>query len=88
VSLAEELQERIRGCAEGRAHLTSLRDWLADHVQVIEDSQDDRAEVLADHAWILLAELDYGHRDEQDVRSELGQLLAPSRTLDRHRAAS
>lgn len=88
MSLAEELQARIRACVEERLELSSLRDWLGDHVQVIEDAQDDRADTLADGAWILLSELDYGHRDEDEVRSELEQLIAPSCDPDRQRVAS
>jgi hypothetical protein len=71
MSLALALQEEIRAYLSGRVTLDGLREWLDERMQAIEDADDDALDGLADRAWTLFAELDYGHRDELEVRREL-----------------
>src|SRR5689334_16489269 len=83
VNLAQMLREEIMAYVEGRQALAALRTWLADHVQEIANSDDPDVERLDGQAWILIAELDYGHRDEADVRTRLAAAITP----ERHAAA-
>ena len=76
MDLATELKELIRAYVEGTRTITDVRDWLAVHVQDIEDADDPVAEDLSGDAWTLLAEFDCGHRTEEDLRSELSLFLA------------
>ena len=96
MGLTQEVQEQVKSYVEGQIQLSDLRQWLDVRVQAILDASDDEAEALADRAWALFAEFDYGHRDEADVRAELAkQLTVPhSESLhtrglsDRTRASS
>ena len=69
--LYADLQEQIRAYLAERSTLVELRDWLADHAQAIVDSGHRELDALDGLVWVLVSELDYGHRDEADVRCEL-----------------
>lgn len=71
MDLYTDLQEQIRAYLAGRSTLVELRDWLADHAQAIVDSGHRELDELDGLVWVLVSELDYGHRDEADVRREL-----------------
>jgi hypothetical protein len=84
MSPAEALREQIYAFVHGRVALRDLRTWLGLHVRAIEDAADPEARDLAGEAWALFSELDYGHRDEDDVkRALLGALPSPSSTPPR-----
>ena len=74
MALREEVQEQIVAYLESRNSLDDLHYWLADHVQEIADVGDCEGRELADRAWILIAEFDAGHRDEDGVRDALTDL--------------
>ena len=74
MDLAQELRGQISAYLSGAKALADLRDWLAAHVQAIYDIEDQDARELSDRAWILVSELDCGHRDEDSGRQALGDL--------------
>lgn len=75
MNLDQELQHRITAAVNARAGLRDLRAWLGAHVQDVEDANNQEMGRLAGHAWALLAEYEYGHRDEESVQTELRNLL-------------
>lgn len=76
MDLAQELRDQIDAFIEGREPIGTLRDWLDLHVEAIEDAGVPELDVLTGNLWALLAELDYGHRSETDLRVDLrGHLL-------------
>jgi hypothetical protein len=75
MDLARELREQIRAYVERQTTLADLREWLDAHAEVIENSDDPAVVELSENAWILFAERDRGHRDEEHLRAELGRLL-------------
>lgn len=76
MNLTHELQDVLTAYLDGRMTLEQLRMWLAERVQLLADAGDASATHLADQVWIVLSEFDYGHRDEAEVRAELGRELA------------
>jgi hypothetical protein len=76
MDLAQEFRDQIRSYIEGGCSLGELREWLVLHTQGIADGGDTELNELDGRAWILVSEYDYGHRDEQGLRSELRRLLA------------
>jgi hypothetical protein len=78
MDLTRELTDQIRSYVEQRCTLAELRAWLAGLVPVLDASEDLSARQLADRLWTILAELDYGHRDEPGARAGLAELLNPS----------
>ena len=84
MDLTRELTDQIRSYIEQRCTLAELRACLAGLVPVLDASEEPSARQLADRLWTVLAELDYGHRDETGVRAALAELLNPS-DIVRHR---
>ncbi len=84
MNLTHELQDVLTAYLDGRMPLEQLRLWLAAHVQALADAGDPEATRLADQVWIVLSELDYGHRDEAEVRAELQRELAAVHTRYDH----
>ncbi len=78
MDLTQALREQVRSYVDGRSSIAALRGWLGDHVQEIADSGDPHANALDGLAWILISELDYGHRDEASIRVELQHALETS----------
>ena len=74
MDLAHELRGRIMAYVEGRLALADLRAWLDARTQAIHDG-DGEVDDLADRAWRLFAELDYGQRQEDEVRQVLAEAL-------------
>ena len=60
---------------QGTVTIEALRDWLADRVQAVADSDDPAVQQLAASAWILLAAYDYDYRDETEVRRAIAEGL-------------
>jgi hypothetical protein len=73
MDLAQELKGRIVA-VEGRLALADLRAWMDARTHAIHDV-DGEVDDLADRAWSLFAELDYGHRHEGEVRQVLAEAL-------------
>ena len=71
MDLKIQLRDQICSYVAGDRGLIDLRLWLADHAQDIADSGDEQLDQLDGRAWILISELDYGHRDESEVRENL-----------------
>ncbi len=71
MSFAEDLYKRIEAAAEGSISPSVLHTWLDEHVGSLDEAADDNLDELAERAWMLLAELDNGHRTVADVRAEL-----------------
>jgi hypothetical protein len=76
MDLVSELREQIRAYVQGRAALADLRLWLSDHVQEISDTGSRELDTLDGLVWVLLSELDYGHRTEDEVRRLLADVVA------------
>ena len=70
------LQEKIRSYVEGHLDQADLRLWLGDHAQEIASSGDAELDDLDGLVWVLVSELDLGHRDEESVRAELAARLS------------
>ena len=83
MDLTRELTDQIRSYVERRSTLAELRGWLAGHVPVLDARDTPAAHQLADRLWMVLAELDRGHRDETSVRAALAALLDPSDVVPR-----
>lgn len=75
MDLARELRELVQSYVNGDAELHAVREWLEDHVQAIHDSAFRELRDLDAQIWSVLAEYDYGHRDDQSVRLQLMQLV-------------
>ena len=83
MDLTREVTDQIRSYVEQRCTIAELRAWLAGLVPVIDTSEEPTARHLADRLWTVLAELDYGHRDETGVRAALAELLNRSDVVQR-----
>ncbi len=83
MNLARELRTLVTAYVEGESALGELRDWLAAHVAAIDEGDDTVVRDLADRVWILIAEFDYGHRDEDGIREALADLLGKRSSLTR-----
>lgn len=75
MSLSSQLESEARSYLRGTTSLEQLQAWLDTHVQKTADSNEPAAIELSDRIWILLGELGYGERTEDDVRTELNRLL-------------
>jgi len=75
MSLSTQLESIVRSYLNGTTSLEQLHAWLDTHVQETADSNERAAIELSDRTWILLGELGYGERTEDDVRTELNRLL-------------
>jgi hypothetical protein len=75
MDLTTDLRAQIHSYVEGRSTLEDLRMWLADHVQEIADAGSAELDELDGLVWVLISELDYGHRDEAEVRELLAEAL-------------
>lgn len=75
MSLSSQLEFMARSYLSGKTSLEQLEAWLDTHVQETAHSNELAAIELSDRIWILLSELGYGERTEDDVRSELNRLL-------------
>lgn len=73
MSLLTDLQEAIRSYASGQTEHRELQRWLNANVQEVEDAGDPTLFTLCDEAWIVLAEVGYGDRDEASARTALAQ---------------
>jgi hypothetical protein len=78
MDLTQELTDQISSYVERRSTLAELRAWLAGRVPVLDANEEPTAHQLTDRLWMVLAELDHGHRDEASVRAALAELLDPS----------
>lgn len=82
MSLVHQVREQIQRYLAEDISLHELRLWLSlpENVQAIATSSDQAVHDLTDRVLLLVSELDYGHRDEPDVRRILTEALA-SRAL-------
>ena len=76
MNLAQELTDQIRSYIDHQSTLAELRAWLGSSVPAIDASADAYVRSISDRLWMLLAETDYGHRDEGSLRATLVSLLA------------
>ncbi len=79
MDLARELREHLGAYLDGRLSLATLREWLDLHVQAVEDAcgpEDRELGTVFGEAHALLAELDYGHRTETELRADLRAIVA------------
>jgi len=78
MSLVHQVQEQIRRYLAEDISLHELRLWLfmPENVQAIAASPDQTVHDLTDRVLLLVSELDYGHRDEAEVRKFLTASLA------------
>lgn len=74
MNLQEEIERSVRAFIAGGS-IEDLRAWLSHHAEAIAECGDPSVQRLSGRAWILSSELDYGHRDEIEVRWELGKFL-------------
>lgn len=81
MDIAAELVRRLGLVADGEASIDDLYGWLAENVQTIADAGDEAAKVLADQAWIAVAEWQDAVRSDSEVRAALQQLLLRSQTV-------
>jgi hypothetical protein len=77
MDLIAQLRQQICSYLRGLSTLADLRLWLADHVQEISDAGDAELDELDGLIWVLVSELDYGHRAEESVRTELAAVVDP-----------
>jgi hypothetical protein len=77
MSLAHQVREQIRRYLAEDISLYELRLWLSlpENVQAISTSSDQAVHDLTDRALLLVSELDYGHRNEPEVRKVLTEAL-------------
>ncbi len=71
MELESELRNQIESFVQGRVSLAALRDWLEDHAEDVARLDNGEAKELADLAWVLFAEMDYGHASEGEVLARL-----------------
>jgi hypothetical protein len=79
MSLSDELQDRLRTFAEGDHDETQLFAWLAS-VRPDIDREIAATRELWDNAFVLLAEVRGIPHDAADVRADVHELLASSRS--------
>jgi hypothetical protein len=92
MELAAELRELLIRYVQGNVLLSDMRGWLARHARAVAQVDDPALDDLEGLAWLLIAELDRGHRTEDGVRRELHAALHPigpngvdgSATVHRH----
>lgn len=49
--------------------------WLAQHVQMVADSNDDELQEITGEAWLRISEYDADLRDEESVRELLSRMV-------------
>jgi hypothetical protein len=76
VEAEDALVQRARAYLDGVVPLQDVREALTRRELAADaDAAEQPSSELADHLWVLVSELDYGHRDESSIRHELRSLL-------------
>lgn len=78
MSLVDQVRQHIQRYLAEDISLQDLRLWLSmpDNVEAIAASPEQMVHDLTDRVLLLISELDYGHRDESEVRRILTEALA------------
>ncbi len=75
MELFDELRAAAASFAAGTTTLERLQDWLAEHTREIAWTGDQRVERLSAEVFLSLAEYEYSHRSESQLRGQLREAL-------------
>ena len=75
MSVDNELRKEVGRYLQGQNSLSQFRAWLERHVRQLADTPDATNRLLNGQAWLLLSEYDYGHRTEDEIRTELAETV-------------
>jgi len=82
MTLASEIRDLVEQCVRGELGVHAMDGRLAAYVRKVGAAKDGaEARKLYGSARALDSEMSYGHRTEEDVRSELRRILAEVDTI-------
>src|SRR4051812_26758910 len=82
--LADEVRRQIQAFVRGSVTNRELEGWLDSVASELQEPGEESSRRLAGHVYVLLAELGYGDRTLDSVRSEVQRLLGEPDASNTH----